>query len=95
VSNTHLNLRILNLIWKEEEEDEKNIAYLILMMTAIKTASLSDARELGVEKRKNKRANQRESRLDGQGIELKFPPSSFNCQDKIPWTMPLWQPRPR
>jgi hypothetical protein len=51
VSNTLLNLRILNLIWKEEEE--KNIAYLIPMMTAIKTAFLSDARELGVKKRKN------------------------------------------
>jgi hypothetical protein len=58
VSNTHLNLRILNLIWKEEEEEEeeeeeKNIAYLIPMMTAIKTAFLSDARELALEKRKN------------------------------------------
>jgi hypothetical protein len=58
VSNTHLNLRILNLIWEEEEEEkeeekEKNIAYLIPIMKAIKTAFLSDARELGVEKRKN------------------------------------------
>ena len=60
---------------EEEEEEEKNIAYLIPMMTAIKTASLSDARELGVEKRKNNRTSQRESRLDGHGIELKFPPS--------------------
>jgi hypothetical protein len=75
VSNTHLNLRILNLIWKEEEEKEKNIAYLIPMMTAIKTAFLSDARELALEKRKNKRTSQRESRLDVHGIELKFPPS--------------------
>jgi hypothetical protein len=58
VSNTHLNLRILNLIWEEEEEEkeeekEKNIAYLIPIMKAIKTAFLSDGRELGVEKRKN------------------------------------------
>jgi superfamily II DNA/RNA helicase len=47
------------LIWKEEEEKEekeekgKTIAYLIPMMKAIKTAFLSDARELGVKKRKN------------------------------------------
>jgi hypothetical protein len=59
VSNTHLNLRILNLMWEEEEEEEKeeekekNIAYLIPIMKAIKTAFLSDGRELGVEKRKN------------------------------------------
>ena len=54
MSNTHLNLRILNLIWKEEEEEkEENIAYLIPMMTAIGTASFFDARELEVEKRKN------------------------------------------
>jgi hypothetical protein len=55
VSNTLLNLRILNLMWEEEEEkkEKKNIAYLIPMMTAIKTAFLSDARELGVKKRKN------------------------------------------
>jgi hypothetical protein len=63
-------------MWKEEkEEKKKNIACLIPMMTAIKTAFLSDARELGVKKRKNKRTSQRESRLDGHGIELKFPPS--------------------
>jgi hypothetical protein len=56
VSITLLNLRILNLMWKEDEEEERkeeNIAYLIPMITAIKTAFLSDARELGVEKRKN------------------------------------------
>jgi hypothetical protein len=56
VSITLLNLRILNSMWGEEEEEkrkEKNIAYLIPMMKAIKTAFLSDARELGVEKRKN------------------------------------------
>jgi hypothetical protein len=84
-------------MWEEEEKEEekKNMAYLIPMMKAIKTAFLSDARELGVKKRKNKRTSQRESRLDGHGIELKFPPPSSNCQDKIPWAMPLWQPRPR
>jgi hypothetical protein len=64
-------------------------------MTAIKTAFLSDARELALEKRKNKRTSQRESRLDGHGKELKFPPPSSNCQDKTSWAMPLWQPRPR
>ena len=61
--------------WKEEEEEKKNLAYLIPMMTAIKTVFLSDARELTLEKRKNKRTSQRESRLDVHGIELKFPPS--------------------
>jgi hypothetical protein len=41
-------------MWEEEEEEEEeNIAYLIPMMKAIKTAFLSDARELGVKKRKN------------------------------------------
>ena len=76
MSNTLLNLRILNLILKKEKDKEKkNIAYLIPMMTAIKTAFLSDARELALEKRKNKRTSQRESRLDVHGIELKFPPS--------------------
>jgi hypothetical protein len=55
VSITLLNLRILNLMWEEEEKEEekKNMAYLIPMMKAIKTAFLSDARELGVKKRKN------------------------------------------
>jgi hypothetical protein len=64
-------------MWEEEEEkkEKKNIAYLIPMMTAIKTAFLSDARELALEKRKNKRTSQRESRLDVHGIEQKFPPS--------------------
>ena len=70
MSNTHLNHRILNLMWKKENENEKSIAYLITMMTAMKTASLSDARGLGVE---------RECRLDGHGIELKFLPPSSNC----------------
>lgn len=50
MSNTHLNHRILNLMWKKEKKKEKSIAYLITMMTAMKTASLSDARGLGVEK---------------------------------------------
>jgi hypothetical protein len=71
-------------MWEEEEKEEekKNMAYLIPMMNAIKTAFLSDARELALEKRKNKRTSQRESRLDGHGIELKFPPPPLIVKTK-------------
>ena len=34
------NHRILNMMWKKEKEKEKSLAYLITMMTAMKTASL-------------------------------------------------------